>query len=578
MSVLQFGGVFGEVDDPLLFGLTAFQRVEIGEAVYLAALGRNGLSIFRVGGGAALTLADQLDFATAFLPGWSPGLSALTFDGAPHLVIGGQMPGGTAAVRIAPGGTATSQDPLAGWTGTVARALAVDIAGTDHLLTYDAFAKVLRLQIVGADGQVTPDAATAPVSLDRIAALAVAVVQETPYALLAEDGGKIIVRALSGSAPLAVTDSMGAEDGLGIAALSHIVTTTVAGETFVIAGASGSSSLTVLHLDSDGKLTFADHVIDGLASRFQGVGALTVTSVGGRSYVLAGGADDGVSAFVLLPGGRLFHLGAFEDTVAASLANVTGLHAFGQDGRLVVIASGEAEGGITRLTIDLAGTGDTLIAPIAGGFLAATSLDDILIGGPGADTLSGAGGDDLIVDGAGADVLTGGPGADVFIFDVDGMTDTIMDFDPALDRIDLSRIPMLYDPADVEVVPTVSGAELRVRGELIILHTATGLPVLAEDLSTALTINIDRPPFVPTPVPAPAPPSPVIMGTGGSDTLVGGAGDDTIVGDAGDDLLEGGDGDDLLIGGSGSIAVADWVRQWVSEWGSLWDLGDDSSL
>ncbi len=496
MSAVQFGGVFGAIDDPLLRGLTAFQRVEIGESVYLAALGRNGLSIFRVGADGALDLSDQLGFQTAFLPGWLPGLSALTIDGAAHLVVAGQMPGGTPLIRVATDGTVSAQPLPTGWSGPAASAVPVEIGGSDHLLTYDAFARALRLHGVAADGQTTFAAAT-PVTLDRIAALAVAVVGETPYALTAEDGGTITVRTLSGPAPLAVTDSMGAADGLGIAALSHIVTATVAGETFVIAGATGSSSLTVLHLDASGQLTFADHVIDGLASRFQAVGALTVASVGGRSYVLAGGADDGVSAFVLLPGGRLFHLGAFEDTVATSLQNVSGLHAFGQDGRLVVVASGEAEGGITRLTIDLAGTGDTLIASPTGGLLAGTPFDDILIGGPGGDVLSGAAGDDLIVDGSGTDTLIGGPGADVFIFDADGETDTITDFDPALDRIDLSRIPMLYDPADVEVVTTPSGAELRVRGELMILNSATGVPLLAEDLATALTINIDRPPFVP---------------------------------------------------------------------------------
>lgn len=567
MSVLQFGGVYGDVDDPLLHGLTAFQPIEIDGTIHLAALGRNGLSVLRVGVDGALSVADQVAFSAAFLPGWLPGLSVLTLDGAPQLAIAGQMPGGAMLFQLAPDGSVAATAPPEGWPGSVALVAVAGIGGEDHVMTYDAFAKVLRLHAVAADGQMTLAAQTAPGALGGIAALGVAVVGETRFALVAEDGGTVAALTLSGPVPLEVTDRMGVADGLGIAALSQIVTATVAGETFVIAGAAGSSSLTVLHLDMGGQLTFADHVIDGLASRFQGVGALTVTSVGGRTYVVAGGADDGVSAFVLLPGGRLFHLGAFEDTVAASLQNVSGIHAFGQDGHLVIVASGEAEGGITRLGIDLGGTGSTLIASGEGGILEGTPLGDILIGGAGSDILSGGAGDDLIVDGAGPDTLTGGAGADVFIFDADGATDRITDFDPERDRIDLSRIPMLYDPADVDIVPTASGAELRLRGELLILHSATGVPLMAEDLTTALTINIDRPAYVPVAVPS----LPGIMGTSGPDTLVGGDGDDTLMGGAGDDVIDAGGGNDLLIGGTVGLADPDWFARWwqgADPWGT----------
>jgi Ca2+-binding RTX toxin-like protein len=200
--------------------------------------------------------------------------------------------------------------------------------------------------------------------------------------------------------------------------------------------------------------------------------------------------------------------------------------------------------------------------------------NDVMIGPKhGGAVFRGGAGDDLIFDGAGSDTLTGGAGADVFIFDADGATDTVTDFDPALDRIDLSRIPMLYDPADVEIVTTASGAEIRVRGELMIVHSATGMPLLAEDLAGALTINIDRPLYIP----ATDPPSPVITGTSGPDTLVGGTGDDTIFGGAGDDLIDGGDGNDLLVGGSGSIPFPDWYAQWATGF-DPWGVGDGDPL
>jgi Ca2+-binding RTX toxin-like protein len=69
----------------------------------------------------------------------------------------------------------------------------------------------------------------------------------------------------------------------------------------------------------------------------------------------------------------------------------------------------------------------------------------ILFGGAGHDTLTAGDGADLIVGGGGADSPTGGAGADTFRYDqasdsAPGLEDLIGDFQPGLDRIDLSRI------------------------------------------------------------------------------------------------------------------------------------------
>lgn len=43
--------------------------------------------------------------------------------------------------------------------------------------------------------------------------------------------------------------------------------------------------------------------------------ALEIIESGGRTYVIAGGADDGVSVLMLLEGGLLVHRDSIEDTV-----------------------------------------------------------------------------------------------------------------------------------------------------------------------------------------------------------------------------------------------------------------------
>lgn len=71
--------------------------------------------------------------------------------------------------------------------------------------------------------------------------------------------------------------------------------------------------------------------------------------------------------------------------------------------------------------------------------------NDQLLGGAGNDILAGDAGADTLRGGAGVDSLTGGTGADVFLFAATsdsgkGAADTITDFLPGTDRIDLSLI------------------------------------------------------------------------------------------------------------------------------------------
>ncbi len=134
------------------------------------------------------------------------------------------------------------------------------------------------------------------------------------------------------------------------------------GRTYAIVGAAGSSSLSVVEVTATGALVPRDHVFDDMESRFLGVTALTSVLAGDRAFVLAGGADDGITLFELLPGGRLL----LRDTVAdghgltlddpAALAAVAGSHA------LQVFAGSESEPGITQFSASLGVPGTTLVA------------------------------------------------------------------------------------------------------------------------------------------------------------------------------------------------------------------------
>ena len=71
--------------------------------------------------------------------------------------------------------------------------------------------------------------------------------------------------------------------------------------------------------------------------------------------------------------------------------------------------------------------------------------------------------------------MFGGSGADLFVICSDGQTDTIMDFDPSQDRLDLSLTPMLYGPSQIAISETNQGLRLQFRGENLDLRPAAGV-------------------------------------------------------------------------------------------------------
>ena len=361
---------------------------------------------------------------------------------------------------------------------------------------------------------------------------------------LGAEGQGLLAYRLSSDGLLTLRSRLTAEDGLAVSGGTVLETVTLAGETFVIIGAAGSGSVSVAAIQADGQLNLVDHILDERHTRFGGVTEMATLTVNGQVFIVAAGADDGLSLFTMLPGGRLVHLGSAVLTGTEALRAPGGLALSYANDQLHVFVAGISDGapqgsGISHLTVNLGPIGEIISGGLAGGLLTGTSGRDILIGLAGPDVIVGGASGDILIDGAGADTLTGGLGADLFILSADGAVDSITDFERGVDRLDLSAWGRFYSADALTITPTARGAEIRYGQEVLIITTRDGRTLTARDLPiehlrdlTHLVSVIDPPPLV-------SAQDGVTYGSAGNDMVFGGAGNDTLFGDAGDDRLYG---------------------------------------
>ncbi len=371
--------------------------------------------------------------------------------------------------------------------------------------------------------------------------------------------------------------SYGFSEQLPVNTPTVLRTVEIDGRGFVLMTSFATSSLSVLEVRADGQLAFVDQVNDTLGTRFYRPAALDVVSVEGRVWVAVAGNDGGLSLFRMLPGGRLMHVEALEDSAEAALSGISQLRFVMNGGQLELYVLAPGESGLTRIVVD-PGTGAT--------------------GGQ-----TGTTGDDILTDADGSETLTGRGGRDVFVFTPDGQADTVADFEPGIDRIDLSGFAGLFGTDDMAMQSFAGGIILRWGEEVLTVRTADGSALSRAQMTHEVLFDSDHV-IVPDPVPVlgsatndmfewraePATydggqgvdtvsydgaPDRVlvdladstrnartaegdvltgierVIGTGGNDTIRGDNGANTLDGAHGHDLLEGREGDDRIVPGRG---------------------------
>jgi Ca2+-binding RTX toxin-like protein len=515
--------------------------------------------------GIQLTQLDRDTFATGALPGSIPGLTFVSKGGVTALLTGGGSGNQMTLHDLASDGSFGTERNLGNDSkiaGTLVQGTSVALAdgGTGVYGGVQGGNGVAQM-VFASNGALTetriiPD--TGAVSARNITAVESMSVDGTSFVFTAgsEDLG-VTAWAVTANGALSARDTLTIDDGLWINAPTAMATATANGESFLVLGAAGSSSLSVMSVAADGTLAVTSHILDDRNTRFDSVSALTSVEHNDQTYVLAGGADDGITAFLLLPGGILLDQGSIADTNDMTLANVSAIAAQSNGAGLDIFVASSSEAGLTRLRYEI------------------DPNMDVLHGTAGNDVLNAGIGDDVLTDGAGRDTLTGGAGADVFIFAADGATDTITDFQVGTDRIDLAGWNNLRSINQLEMTATATGITITYGDETLIIQSADGQSINPNTLSETdllgparlpavavagsagpLTVNPDLPdrPIVPDApdAPAPLPESLELIGAETNDVLRGEMGNDILFGQSGADQLYGGDGADLLFGGTGA--------------------------
>ena len=486
------GGVSG-------FALGSGEPVFAGATYYrFAETGMSGFAPLRIGGEMQLVLEDaSAGRLVRYRPDEGAPGNAGTIDlpgqGAetPAALAGRTLKGGGSAIFMAEAETGKIRAYAADETGK--------IAGTAAL---KGRAEAFRLE-----GEATLETARGGRVL-----------------LAADEDGLHSYRVNATTGALTAANRLGPGEGLGVAGPSDIATVQAHKGAWAVMASAGSSSLSVMKVTAKGKLKPVDHAIDTLDTRFAGVTTVDVVKAGGHVLVAAGGADDGVSLFELLPNGRLLHLDTLVHETGLGLANVTALEMRAVSGGVEFFAASGTEAGIATLRLDLADLGRVMTQK--------------------AGAAAGGAGNDILVATEAGGRLTGGAGADIFALRPSETVIRISDFEPGTDRLDFTAFPMLRSAAQVgvreldgDVMLTIGTTKVRISG-------ADG-DLEAGDIWGGAFSGADHFAFPKGPVVR------VIEGSVRAERLAGGSSDDTIRARGGDDEILGRDGADRLQGGSG---------------------------
>lgn len=383
---------------------------------------------------------------------------------------------------------------------TISDAALLDVAGTPTLYTASRTGTALGLNDLGATG--TPGAlrlvsAVGGVRMEASVLEALRLDGTDYLAVAAHDQpGLTLLRVPADGAPVLAAQMADGPKAM-LSGVSDMVSLTSGGQMLLVAASSSRDGLSSFLLGPGGSLTLTDSLTakDGLW--VTGIDVLAAADLGGRSYVIAGSTVTGsLSVLRINDLGVMFVTDQVHDDLTTRFGGVSEIATVTVNGRVLVVAGG-GDGGLSLLELLPDGRLLHHAALEARGETAAL-----------AEGLTGL---SVSVVGAGLQILAGGTSGLVQL------------------QVPLATFgPALTGTAAAEVLTGTAGDDL-------------------------------------------------IFGNGGADTLIGGAGDDLIFATASGAVMTGGAGADIFRPGPGSTLSQirdfqmDSDRIDLGDWGRLYD-------
>lgn len=556
MALLSHMGVI-DSDQPLLdTGITDLEIHNSDDGVFLVTTSgiNGGMVSYELTSNRLASKQDHHFYSGAQKDLEAASVDIITIDGKSYAITGISGSKSLVGLTLDDDGDLGASASLGGFRqhqGDVSALVTAEMSGGSFVFAAEATGRGIDVYKYGSEATHRSESSvsdTESAYASGITDMELTHVDGTPFLVVSsgEEHGISVYSVAPASGKLTLTDSMGANEGLGLNTPSEIDTVTAFGNKYIIAASSGTSSLTVLQLEDDGTLTVTDHILDSLNTRFGMVTAIETISVGGRVFIFAAGGDDGLSVFTMIPGGCLVHLESIAATTGNGLLDVNDLTAAKVGNEIHVFASSESGTGVSQFRMSISDLGETVNGGSAQQDEPGTAKDDLLSGGGGDDTLKGGAGDDIIIDGPGNDRLWGGTGRDVFVMSFDQDRDQIRDFQPGIDVLDLSLFPMLYSTSQIRLAETDYGARVMFGDETIDVYSLSGNSLTLQDIFGSEIRGPSRPPQAS---------ASKTVGSDGADRLIGSYGVDIIEGSDGDDYLEGKGGSDRLLGGNGNDTI-----------------------
>lgn len=339
-----------------------------------------------------------------------------------------------------------------------------DGQGGHVLFAMDALRPGVSAYRFYGDGQLSQITRRADVAIEASDRAVLAVVDTPAAPVLVGTDGHSLLHSYRGTG-LAQADQAGAADGLGFSTPNVLEAFTAYGQNWVLVGAAGSDSLSILRVSNNGAMTATDHVIDTRDTRFGQVQAAEVIVVDGQPILIAAGADDGLSVFTMAADGRLIHLETLEHQTGLGLEDITAMEAVRIGDNLQLFVASEGDAGLAQFTWAVQDVDRFVTAPPSqNGTVAGSARSDILVSGPGVS------------------VLRGGAGADTFVIRSGTTAVRIADFDPGRDRLDLSQLGLVRNTSQVRETRLPNGVELSIQNTVITVNSASGRPLSRSDI------------------------------------------------------------------------------------------------